>query len=41
MTIKPFLYEEPFIPIKCSVEILVNNIDPAITIPVKLLPPKK
>jgi len=37
----PFLYDEPFIPIRCSVEILVNNIDPAITTPVKLLPPRK
>ena len=39
--IKPFLYEEPFIPIRCSVEILVSNMEPAITTPVKLLPPKK
>ena len=39
--IKPFLYEDPFIPIRCSVEILVSNMEPAITIPVKLLPPRK
>ena len=39
--IKPFLYEEPFIPIRCSVEIFVSNIEPAITTPVRLLPPKK
>src|SRR5665811_1796477 len=31
----PFRYDEPFMPTKCSVEILVNNKDPAITIPVK------
>tara|TARA_B110000483_G_scaffold177852_1_gene210327 strand:- start:1361 stop:1669 length:309 start_codon:yes stop_codon:yes gene_type:complete len=41
ITIKPLTYELPFIPIKCSDEILVNNIDPAITIPDKLLSPKK
>ena len=37
----PFLYEDPFIPIRCSVEIFVSSIDPAITIPVKLRPPRK
>src|SRR5690606_17602462 len=41
MTIKPLTYEFPFIPIRCSDEILVSSIDPAITTPVKLLPPKK
>ena len=41
MTMIPFLYELPFIPIKCSVEILVKIIDPAIMGPVRLFPAKK
>ena len=41
MIIKPFLYDEPLSPIKCSVERFVSNIEPAITTPVRLLPPKK
>jgi hypothetical protein len=41
ITINPLTYELPFIPIRCSEEILVSNMEPAITIPVKLLPPKK
>ncbi len=38
--VKPFLSEEPLIPIKCSVEILVKSIEPAITTSVRLRPLK-
>ena len=41
MTIIPFLYDEPFNPTKCSVDRLVSNMEPAITTPVRLLPPRK
>ncbi len=41
ITMIPFLYELPFIPIKCSVEIFVRIIDPAMIGAVKLFPAKK
>jgi hypothetical protein len=41
ITIIPLRYELPFIPIKCSVEILVKIIEPAIIGAVRLLPAKK
>ena len=41
ITDSPPINAFPFIPTNCSVERLVSNNEPAITTPLKLLPPKK